>query len=451
MHVGHLRTTVVGDALARTHEYLGNTVIRQNHIGDWGTPFGMLIEHLLDVGIDSETAQTIAEDPNAFYQAARAKFDADEDFATRARTRVVALQGGDAQTLELWERLVGYSREYFNHIYSLLDVTLRDADLAGESIYNDDLEAVCDDLEAQGLARMSDGALCVFPEGYTGRDGQPLPLIVRKSDGGYGYATTDLAAVRRRARVLHADRVLYVIGAPQSLHLEMVFATARAAGWVPETMVLEHVKIGNVLGSDGKILRTRSGKPLRLAELLDEAIARAKATLEESNVEFSPEEADEVARIVGIGAVKYADLSVAHDTSYTFDLDRMLAPIGNTAPYLQYAGARIRSILRKAAAEDITFADSPIHLGEQSERELALAILGFPDVLAEVAAGSQPHRMATYLFDLAQAFTTFYEQCPVLTAATPELRASRLRLSATVLSVLEAGLSVLGIRVPERM
>ena len=451
MHVGHLRTTVVGDALARTHEFLGNTVIRQNHIGDWGTPFGMLIEHLLDVGIDSETAQTIAEDPNAFYQAARAKFDADEDFATRARTRVVALQGGDAQTLELWERLVGYSREYFNHIYSLLDVTLRDADLAGESTYNDDLEAVCDDLEAQGLARMSDGALCVFPDGYTGRDGQPLPLIVRKSDGGYGYATTDLAAVRRRAQVLHADRVLYVVGAPQALHFEMVFATARAAGWVPEDMVLEHVKIGNVLGSDGKILRTRSGKPLRLAELLDEAIARAKVTLEESNVEFTPEEADEVAHIVGIGAVKYADLSVAHDTSYTFDLDRMLAPIGNTAPYLQYAGARIRSILRKAAAEDITFADSPIHLGEQSERELALAILGFPDVLAEVAAGSQPHRMATYLFDLAQAFTTFYEQCPVLTAATPELRASRLRLSATVLSVLEAGLSVLGIRVPERM
>ncbi|MGJ7562101.1 arginine--tRNA ligase [Brevibacterium casei] len=451
MHVGHLRTTVVGDALARTHEYLGNTVIRQNHIGDWGTPFGMLIEHLLDVGIDSETAQTIAEDPNAFYQAARAKFDADEDFATRARSRVVALQGGDAQTLELWERLVGYSREYFNRIYSLLDVTLRDADLAGESTYNDDLEAVCDDLEAQGLARMSDGALCVFPEGYTGRDGQPLPLIIRKSDGGYGYATTDLAAVRRRAQVLHADRVLYVVGAPQALHFEMVFATARAAGWVPEDMVLEHVKIGNVLGSDGKILRTRSGRPLRLAELLDEAIARAKVTLEESNVEFSPEEADEVARIVGIGAVKYADLSVAHDTSYTFDLDRMLAPIGNTAPYLQYAGARIRSILRRAAAEDITFADAPIHLGEQSERELALAILGFPDVLAEVAAGSQPHRMATYLFDLAQAFTTFYEQCPVLTAATPELRASRLRLSATVLSVLEAGLSVLGIRVPERM
>ncbi len=453
MHVGHLRTTVVGDALARTHEYLGDTVIRQNHIGDWGTPFGMLIEHLLDVGIGETTEAEIASDPNSFYQAARVKFDGDEDFATRARARVVALQGGDADTLALWDTLVGYSKTYFNSIYSLLDVTLRDADLAGESTYNDDLADVCDELEAKGLAWISDGALCVFPDGYKGRDGEPLPLIIRKSDGGYGYATTDLAAVRRRARDLHADRVLYVVGAPQALHFEMVFATARAAGWIPEGTSLDHVKIGNVLGSDGKILRTRSGAPLRLAALLEEAVARAKVTLEDSSADFAPGEEDEVAAIVGIGAVKYADLSVAHDTSYTFDLDRMLAPIGNTAPYLQYAGARIRSILRRADAEDGTraFATAPIVLGEPAERDLALAILGFPDVVAEVAAGSVPHRMAAYLFDLAQSFTAFYEQCPVLVADTPELRNSRLRLSATVLEVLEAGLGVLGIRVPERM
>ena len=454
MHVGHLRTTVVGDALARTHEFLGNTVIRQNHIGDWGTPFGMLIEHLLDVGVDSAEASEVSENPNAFYQAARAKFDSDEAFATRSRARVVKLQGGDEETLGLWTTLVGYSREYFNRIYSLLDVTLTDADLAGESTYNDVLAEVCDELEAKGLATISDGALCVFPEGFTGREGEPLPLIIRKSDGGYGYATTDLAAVRNRAVNLGVNRALYVVGTPQAMHFDMVFTVARAAGWLPETFSPEHVKIGNVLGSDGKILRTRSGAPLRLAELLEEAVTRAKATLAESSVDFEPAEADEVARIVGIGAVKYADLSVAHDTSYTFDLDRMLAPIGNTAPYLQYAGARIRSIGRKAEAEGVDasqVANAAISLGEAAERELALSILGFADVVTEVAAGSTPHRLCTYLFDLAQAFTSFYEQCPVLIAETPELRDSRLRLSAIVLEVLQAGLGVLGIRVPERM
>ena len=454
MHVGHLRTTVVGDALARTHEFLGNTVIRQNHIGDWGTPFGMLIEHLLDVGVDSAEASEVSENPNAFYQAARAKFDSDEAFATRSRARVVKLQGGDEETLGLWTTLVGYSREYFNRIYSLLDVTLTDDDLAGESTYNDVLAEVCDELEAKGLATISDGALCVFPEGFTGREGEPLPLIIRKSDGGYGYATTDLAAVRNRAVNLGVNRALYVVGTPQAMHFDMVFTVARAAGWLPETFSPEHVKIGNVLGSDGKILRTRSGAPLRLAELLEEAVNRAKATLAESSVDFEPAEADEVARIVGIGAVKYADLSVAHDTSYTFDLDRMLAPIGNTAPYLQYAGARIRSIGRKAEAEGVDasqVANAAISLGEAAERELALSILGFADVVTEVAAGSTPHRLCTYLFDLAQAFTSFYEQCPVLIAETPELRDSRLRLSAIVLEVLQAGLGVLGIRVPERM
>ena len=454
MHVGHLRTTVVGDALARTHEFLGNTVIRQNHIGDWGTPFGMLIEHLLDVGVDSDEASEVSENPNAFYQAARAKFDSDEAFATRSRARVVKLQGGDEETLDLWTTLVGYSREYFNRIYSLLDVTLTDDDLAGESTYNDVLAEVCDELESKGLATISDGALCVFPDGFTGREGEPLPLIIRKSDGGYGYATTDLAAVRNRAVNLGVNRALYVVGTPQAMHFDMVFTVARAAGWLPETFSPEHVKIGNVLGSDGKILRTRSGAPLRLAELLEEAVTRAKATLAESSVDFEPAEADEVARIVGIGAVKYADLSVAHDTSYTFDLDRMLAPIGNTAPYLQYAGARIRSIGRKAEAEGVDasqVANAAISLGEAAERELALSILGFADVVTEVAAGSTPHRLCTYLFDLAQAFTSFYEQCPVLIAETPELRDSRLRLSAIVLEVLQAGLGVLGIRVPERM
>ena len=255
MHVGHLRTTVVGDALARLLEHLGHTVVRQNHIGDWGTPFGMLIEHLLDVGEDSEEARLVETDPNAFYQAARRKFDDDEAFATRARARVVALQGGDEETLRLWHELVELSTRYFNAIYSRLGISLTDADLAGESTYNDDLARVCDELTEAGIATISDGALCVFLDGYTGREGRPLPLIIRKSDGGYGYGTSDLATVRRRVRDLAADRMLYVIGAPQALHLQMVWDTARLAGWLPEGVEPVHVKIGNVLGADRKILR----------------------------------------------------------------------------------------------------------------------------------------------------------------------------------------------------
>ena len=282
MHVGHLRTTVVGDALARTLEHLGHRVVRQNHIGDWGTPFGMLIEHLLAVGEDSDEARLLESDPNAFYQAARAEFDGDEEFATRARARVVSLQAGDEETLRLWAELVELSRHYFNRIYSTLGVTLTDDDLAGESTYNADLAGICDELEAAGLATMNDGALCVFLDGYTGREGKPVPLIIRKSDGGYGYATTDLATIRHRVERLGADRCLYVIGAPQALHLEMVWETARLAGWLPDHVEVVHVKIGNVLGEDRKILRTRSGAPLRLMALLEEAEANARREIDAS-------------------------------------------------------------------------------------------------------------------------------------------------------------------------
>ena len=262
MHVGHLRTTVVGDTLARTLEHLGHKVIRQNHIGDWGTPFGMLIEHLLDVGEGSVQARVLEFDPNAFYQAARTKFDTDDGFAARARARVVALQGGDADTLRLWGELVELSTHYFNKIYTRLGVSLTDDDLAGESTYNDQLAAVCEELEVCGIASVSDGALCVFLDGYTGREGKPVPLIIRKSDGGYGYATTDLATIRYRVSQLGADALLYVIGAPQALHLNMVWDTARKAGWLPASRTPVHVQIGNVLGADRKILKTRSGTPL---------------------------------------------------------------------------------------------------------------------------------------------------------------------------------------------
>ncbi len=449
MHVGHLRTTVVGDALARTLEHLGHRVIRQNHIGDWGTPFGMLIEHLLDVGEESDEARSLVERANDFYQAARTKFDADPVFADRARTRVVSLQAGDADTLRLWTELVDLSKDYFNAIYALLGVTLTDADLAGESIYNDDLAGICDELESAGIATMSDGALCVFLDGFTGRDDKPLPLIIRKSDGGYGYGTTDLATIRHRVQRLGADRILYVVGATQSLHLQMIYATARKAGWLPERVEVTHVQIGNVLGPDGKILRTRSGEPIRLSALLDEAVERSTAVLAEARPGLAPDERAAIAGQVAMGAVKYADLSVSHDSEYTFDFDRMLALTGNTGPYLQYAAARIRSIFRKA--DEVGATPGPITLGEPAERVLALTLLGFGDVVETVGRLYEPHRLCGYLFEVSQAFTTFYEACPVLKADDDVIRGSRLALCAATLAVLEQGLDLLGIEAPERM
>jgi arginyl-tRNA synthetase len=450
MHVGHLRTTVVGDALARTLEQHGHRVIRQNHIGDWGTPFGMLIEHLLDVGEDSPEARSLVERPNDFYQAARRQFDTSQEFAARARQRVVDLQAGDADTLRLWQELIDLSTEHFNRIYDTLDITLTDADLAGESTYNDDLAQICDELEAQGIATVSEGALCVFLDGYTGREGKPVPLIVRKSDGGYGYATTDLATIRHRVRDLHADLNLYVIGAPQHLHLEMVWETARKAGWLPPDVEVVHVQIGNVLGSDGKLLRTRSGDPIPLMGLLDEAVERASAVLAEGRPELSDAQRARIAKNVGIGAVKYADLSVSHDSEYTFDFDRMLALTGNTGPYLQYAAARIRSMFRKAGVSPAD-ATGRITLGEEPERALGLALLEFGGVVVGVGRTYEPHRLCAYLFDLSQAFTTFYEQCPVLRAGDAAMRDSRLALCACTLAVLERGLGLLGITAPEQM
>ena len=447
MHVGHLRTTVVGDALARTLEHLGHRVVRQNHIGDWGTPFGMLIEHLVDVGEDSATARLLESDPNAFYQAARARFDGDEEFAARARARVVSLQALDPETLRLWRQLVELSKAYFHRIYDTLGVTLTDDDLAGESTYNDELAGICAELEERGIATVSEGALCVFLDGYTGREGKPVPLIVRKSDGGYGYATTDLATVRHRVRDLGGDRLLYVVGAPQSLHLQMVWQTARLAGWLPDDVEVVHVQIGNVLGEDRKILRTRSGSPLRLVQLLEEAVAHARRVVDEARPELDESVRAQIAPQVGIGAVKYADLSVAHDSEYVFDLDRMVQLTGATGPYLQYATARIRSIFRGAGEEPRR---GPVLLGEPAERALALRLLGFGALVAQVGDLLEPHRLCAYLFELAQDFSAFYEACPVL-KAEPDVRASRLALSALTLDVLVQGLDLLGITAPERM
>jgi len=450
MHVGHLRTTIVGDCLARTLEHLGHHVIRQNHVGDWGTPFGMLVEHLLDVGEDSAEAHVVETDPNAFYQAARVKFDSDPDFATRSRARVVKLQAGDPETLRLWNRLYDLSKSYFNKVYAKLGVTLTDDDLAGESTYNDMLPGICADLEDKGIATMDDGALVVFLPGFTGRDDRPVPLFIRKSDGGYGYGTTDVATVKHRIEELHADRILYVIGVTQSLHLEMVYETARRAGYLPEDVEVVHVKIGSVLGDDRKILKTRSGAPLRLMYLLDEAVDHARKYVDEARPELPEDIRADLARQVGIGAVKYADLSVAHDSDYVFDLDRMLALTGNTGPYLQYAAARIRSIFRGIEAAPDPAA-APITLIEPAERELAMRLLEFGRTVAQVGAIYEPHRLCTYLFELAQSFSSFYENCPVLKADSEEMRASRLALCALTLQVMVTGLDLLGMEAPEQM
>jgi arginyl-tRNA synthetase len=338
------------------------------------------------------------------------------------------------------------SRHYFSLVYSRLGVTLTDADLAGESTYNDELAQVCDELEAAGIATVSEGALCVFLDGYTGREGRPVPLIIRKSDGGYGYGTTDLATVRHRVRDLRADRLLYVIGAPQALHLRMVWDTARRAGWLPEGLDPVHVQIGNVLGPDRKLLRTRSGAPPRLLDLLDDAVTAARTVLDGSRPDLDEATRAAIAPQVGIGAVKYADLSVAHDSEYVFDLDRMTALAGDTGPYLQYAAARIRSILRRADQEP----GSVVAVTAPAERTLALRLLDFGDVVAQVATDLEPHRLCGHLSELARAYSVFYEECPVL-GAEPAVRASRLALCALTLNVLVEGLALLGIEAPERM
>jgi arginyl-tRNA synthetase len=454
MHVGHLRTSIVGDAIARVLDFAGHRVIRDNHIGDWGTQFGMLIEYLYDVGEDSPEAALQRTDPNGFYQAARRKFDSDPSFAERARNRVVELQGGDPATLKLWQDYVDLSIDYLDRVYDRLGVTLTNDDIRGESFYNDMLAGTVAMLEAEGIAVYSDGALCAFPPGFTGREGRPLPLIIRKSDGGYNYATTDLATIRYRVDELHCDRAIYVVGADQALHFQMVFAVARQAGWIPPGAVFEHAQIGLVLGTDGNRLRTRSGDTPQLTGLLTEAVDRARGILDEvgTAARFGPAQLDRVAEAVGIGAVKYADLSTARESGYVFDWDRMISFRGNTGPYLQYASARIRSIFRRAGAEaDPDIRGSRVAVTAAPERALALRLLDFGATVTQVGQTAEPHRLCAFLFDVASLFTTFYEECPVLKAEPQSLRARRLALCALTLRVLTAGLDLLGVPVPDQM
>jgi len=408
------------------------------------------------VGEDSPEAGLLRTDPNAFYQAARVKFDSDPVFADRARDRVVKLQSGhDRATMQLWEDLVDMSKAYLRDTYARLRVTLTDDDIRGESFYNDMLPAVADDLIAKGLARISDGALCAFPAGFSNRDGSPLPVIIRKSDGGYNYSSTDLATVRYRVDKVNCDRAIYVVGSDQALHFRMIFAVAREAGWLPADKDFGHAQIGMVQGKDGTRLRTRAGDNVKLSDLLTEGVQRARAILDEVERDtVSPKDGGldlaAIAEDVGIGAIKYADLSTARDSAYIFDWDRMISFRGNTGPYLQYATTRIRSIFRRAGIDEATLS-GPIVITEPAERELALKLLSFGEVVTQVAGTAEPHQLCSYLFEVASLFTTFYEHCPVLKADDEDTRRSRLALCAVVLRVLTAGLGLLGVPLPDRM
>lgn len=458
MHVGHLRTTIIGDALARVLDFLGAHVVRQNHLGDWGTQFGMLIQYIdehpelpwrhQDTHVDAASTVSALD---GLYRAARQQFDAGPDFADRARTRVVALQAGDKATLAVWRELVEESEHAFQAIYDRLGVLLTPADSAGESTYNPYLTEVVDELIAAGIAVESDGALCVFFDGITGPDGDPVPLIVRKNDGGFGYAASDLATIRHRIRDLKATRILYVVDARQALHFRMIFATARRAGWLTDDVHAVHVPFGTVLGPDGRPFKTRAGGTVRLSELLDAAVDRARRVVVDKVHGLDPDELEHVIQAAGIGAVKYADLSTSRAKDYVFDLDRMVSLTGNTGVYLQYAHARVQSILRKLPPDE---QDHPVSTSvalQPAERALALCLDEFAEVLSDVADTLEPHRLCSYLFTLAKTYTAFYETCPVLQAETTALRNNRIGLCRLTGKTLASGLKLLGIEAPQAL
>ncbi|MHA5053796.1 arginine--tRNA ligase [Streptomyces sp. SD15] len=461
MHVGHLRSAVIGDAVVQILEFTGESVVRRHHIGDWGTQFGMLIQYLIEHPheLDHKTSddlQASGEEAmsnlNRLYKAARVLFDSDDEFKTRARRRVVDLQAGDPETLAMWQKFVDESKIYFYSVFDKLDMEIRDPDVVGESGYNDMLDETCRLLEESGVAVRSEGALCVFFDDIKGPDGNPVPLIVRKSDGGYGYAATDLSAVRDRVHNLKASTLLYVVDARQSLHFKMVFETARKAGWLNDDVKAIQLAFGTVLGKDGKPFKTREGETVRLVDLLEEAIDRATTVVREKaeKVGLTEQEIEENGRYVGIGAVKYADLSTSAVRDYKFDLDQMVSLNGDTSVYLQYAYARIQSILRKAG-EARPVAHPELEL-VAAERELGLHLDRFAETIAEVAEEYAPHKLAAYLYQLASLLTSFYDKCQVLSDDNPtELVENRLLLVDLTARTLHRGMALLGIRTPERL
>ncbi len=449
MHIGHLRSTIIGDALVRILEFLGHTVLKRNHLGDWGTQFGMLIENLVDKAWDLAGDHHIS-DLNALYQEAKQRFDTDPAFAERARKRVVLLQSGDETTLALWRALIEESKLHFAEIYRMLDVKLEESDYYPESFYNDMLPGIVRELLDKGIAVMSNGAVCVFIDEITGKNKEPVPLIVQKSDGGFGYDTTDLAAIRHRIIDLKATRLLYVVGAPQAQHFAMIFAAARKAGWLQDPVSAEHVSFGSILGEDGKPFKTRSGESVKLYDVLTEAINRAYAIVHEKAKDIPIDEQKKIAEAIGIGAVKYADLSNDRVKDYVFNWDRMLSFDGNTAPYLQNAYVRIKSIFRKAGIEESGITAIIDTFAVSEERQLALELLKAGDYLQQVERSLEPHRLCGYLYNLAALFHGFYEKCPILTAATDD-KTRRLVLAKGTAQVLELCMGLLGIHVIDRM
>jgi len=447
MHVGHLRSTVIGDALSRIFSFKGHNVVGENHIGDWGTPFGMLIEHFIEC--DNNNVGEI--DLSTFYKEARYKFDNVDNFALRSRQRVVKLQSRDAETIDLWQKLVDFSLVNFNSVYQMLGVLLNDDNLAGESIYEDLLPEVVKRLESRNLIVESEGALVVFPEGWFNRENEPLPLIIRKGDGGYNYATTDLACIINRVESIECNEMLYVVGAEQSQHFSMVFQVAKDAEFMDEKIKAVHVSFGLVMGSDGKKLASREGKAITLKELLEESVNRAEKLILEKNSSMSDSDRKKVSKMIGIGAIKYADLSIDRNKNYVFDWDKMLSFDGNTAPYLQYAHARICSIFRKSSISRESTFNSEILVVNDFEKSLSKSIIRFSESIDETINSYSPHRLAVYLHHLAQDFASFYENCPVLDSNDEVKMNSRLALCNLTARTLKIGLGLLGIETPENM
>ncbi|MGT3970653.1 arginine--tRNA ligase [Klebsiella grimontii] len=450
MHVGHLRSTIIGDAAVRTLEFLGHKVIRANHVGDWGTQFGMLIAYLEKQQQENAGEMALA-DLEGFYREAKKHYDEDEAFAERARSYVVKLQGGDEYFREMWRKLVDITMSQNQLTYNRLNVTLTRDDVMGESLYNPMLPGIVADLKAKGLAVESEGATVVFLDEYKNKEGEPMGVIIQKQDGGYLYTTTDIACAKYRYENLHADRVLYYIDSRQHQHLMQAWTIVRKAGYVPDSVPLEHHMFGMMLGKDGKPFKTRAGGTVKLADLLDEALERARRLVAEKNPDMPADELEKLANAVGIGAVKYADLSKNRTTDYIFDWDNMLAFEGNTAPYMQYAYTRVLSVFRKADIDESTLAAAPVVITEDREAQLAARLLQFEETLTVVAREGTPHVMCSYLYDLAGLFSGFYEHCPILSAESEETRNSRLKLALLTAKTLKLGLDTLGIETVERM
>lgn len=450
MHVGHLRSTIIGDAVSRTLEFLGARVIRHNHVGDWGTQFGMLLAHMEALQGEGSAVRMQLADLESFYREAKGRFDASPAFADRARQLVVELQSGDAHCNRLWREFLDISLSHCQQLYDRLNVALTRENVRGESAYNDDLAQVVADLTAAGLLTEDQGARCVFLDEFKGKDDEPLPMIVQKKDGGYLYATTDLAAIRYRLRVLKADRLLYFVDHRQSLHFQQLFAVARKAGFADEHTRLEHMAFGTVMGEDGKPFKTRSGGVAKLADLLDEAEARAYELVKAKNPEMGEEELRHIGRVVGIASVKYADLSKHRTSDYVFSFDQMLSFEGNTAPYLLYAYTRVAGIFRRGDI-DAEALQGSIRLEEEVEKELAGKLAQFGEVVQRVAERGWPHLLCGYLYDLSGIFSSFYQSCPVLNCEDPAIRASRLKLARLTARTIQQGLALLGIETLERM